>query len=369
MGSVLICLLFGIFLLGCLVIGGRSLQVGTVNNIPSNLSHKGSEAEISSPLLAAEVKIFDAPQKVLPKYPLLNAKHISAVYGNVEWFKLLIWTQYKIVFFRPLKDWQFGQFFIVRKWPSASIGHFPNSSYGFTKILYNWINQSPTTSFPSNFDSFHQYPRTFTVSEKIGLTPNNPDGQKQHSTLQSTNNDKPPCVFDEFPLYLYFLIVLLCLTCEYLGISLLNLRKHCFYRFFGRAFPFLSGLCGILSVGGAVALDDPLFWWAALGGHDPYGDGNCAKKQEQASHVNTVPQKYLLTSTNYWGTVIRIEDTQMANILAAEKQIAVISALAEGSGIRQIERMTGVNRNTIMNLGVRAPIAQDLRNLEPTEKT
>lgn len=43
----------------------------------------------------------------------------------------------------------------------------------------------------------------------------------------------------------------------------------------------------------------------------------------------------------------------MANILAADKQVAVISALAEGSGIRQIERMTGVNRNTIMSLGVR----------------
>lgn len=43
----------------------------------------------------------------------------------------------------------------------------------------------------------------------------------------------------------------------------------------------------------------------------------------------------------------------MANILPKEKQIAVISALAEGSGIRQIERMTGVNRNTIMTLGVR----------------
>lgn len=43
----------------------------------------------------------------------------------------------------------------------------------------------------------------------------------------------------------------------------------------------------------------------------------------------------------------------MANVLKTEKQIAVISALAEGSSIRSIERMTGVNRNTIMNLGVR----------------
>ncbi len=43
----------------------------------------------------------------------------------------------------------------------------------------------------------------------------------------------------------------------------------------------------------------------------------------------------------------------MANILAKHKQIAVVSALAEGSSIRSIERMTGINRNTIMNLGVR----------------
>ncbi len=43
----------------------------------------------------------------------------------------------------------------------------------------------------------------------------------------------------------------------------------------------------------------------------------------------------------------------MANILKTEKQIAVISALTEGSSIRSIERMTGINCNTIMNLGVR----------------
>src|ERR1044071_7728989 len=43
----------------------------------------------------------------------------------------------------------------------------------------------------------------------------------------------------------------------------------------------------------------------------------------------------------------------MANVLPREKQIAVIAALAEGSSIRAIERMTSINRNTIMNLGVR----------------
>jgi IS1 family transposase len=70
-------------------------------------------------------------------------------------------------------------------------------------------------------------------------------------------------------------------------------------------------------------------------------------------HGNTVSQQYPLTNLNYCITVMCIEDTHMANVLAPEKQVAVIAALAEGSGIRQIERMTGINRNTIMNLGVR----------------
>jgi IS1 family transposase len=43
----------------------------------------------------------------------------------------------------------------------------------------------------------------------------------------------------------------------------------------------------------------------------------------------------------------------MANVLPRDKQIAVIAALAEGSSIRSIERMTGINRNTIMTLGLR----------------
>ena len=43
----------------------------------------------------------------------------------------------------------------------------------------------------------------------------------------------------------------------------------------------------------------------------------------------------------------------MANVLSIDKQVAVISALAEGSGIRQIERITGVHRDTIMRLGVK----------------
>ncbi len=42
----------------------------------------------------------------------------------------------------------------------------------------------------------------------------------------------------------------------------------------------------------------------------------------------------------------------MANILKTEKKVAVISMLAEGASIRAVERITGVNQNTIMSLCV-----------------
>lgn len=43
----------------------------------------------------------------------------------------------------------------------------------------------------------------------------------------------------------------------------------------------------------------------------------------------------------------------MANVLSKDKQIAAIAALAEGSSIRSVDRMTGIHRDTIMRLGVR----------------
>lgn len=43
----------------------------------------------------------------------------------------------------------------------------------------------------------------------------------------------------------------------------------------------------------------------------------------------------------------------MANVLPKDRQIAIISALAEGSSMRAISRMTGVHQDTICRLGVR----------------
>jgi IS1 family transposase len=59
----------------------------------------------------------------------------------------------------------------------------------------------------------------------------------------------------------------------------------------------------------------------------------------------------------------------MANVLDKDKQIAVIGAVAEGSSIRSIERITGTHRDTIMRLGVKvgkgcaALLDQKMRNL------
>jgi IS1 family transposase len=59
----------------------------------------------------------------------------------------------------------------------------------------------------------------------------------------------------------------------------------------------------------------------------------------------------------------------MAPFLESTKQVAIISALAEGSSIRSVERITGVHRDTIMRLGVRVGkgcanlLDQKMRNL------
>jgi len=103
-------------------------------------------------------------------------------------------------------------------------------------------------------------------------------------------------------------------------------------------------LCGIGSF---------LVGWGWAWGTYQTGSQRC-KDSESYLHVhNTVPHKYPLTNTNYWGTVLGTGRTDMPNVLSTDKQVAVISALTEGSGIRQIERITGVHRDTIMRLGVR----------------
>ncbi len=115
-----------------------------------------------------------------------------------------------------------------------------------------------------------------------------------------------------------------------------------------KAVLFVSGVC-IMACGLGWLI---LYGWLCdrCNGQSP----KCASQRydDGGSHMNTVTQK-LLTMPYYCNTLIYIGRLDMANVLSIDKQVAIISALAEGSGIRQIERITGVHRDTIMRLGVR----------------
>lgn len=106
--------------------------------------------------------------------------------------------------------------------------------------------------------------------------------------------------------------------------------------------------------GGLGIFAGGVFVWTA--GHKPCKGTNEHYYNESDDpsnfHANNVTQK-LLTTPYYCNTLIAIGRLAMANILSTDKQIAVVSALAEGSSIRSIERITGVHRDTIMRLGVR----------------
>ena len=92
----------------------------------------------------------------------------------------------------------------------------------------------------------------------------------------------------------------------------------------------------------------PWDWWRCL------HDGQEHSEYQWLHKKYTVTQKYFLTKPNYRNTLIAVGgENLMANVLDRDKQIAVIGALAEGSSIRSIERITGVHRDTIMRLGVK----------------
>ena len=85
----------------------------------------------------------------------------------------------------------------------------------------------------------------------------------------------------------------------------------------------------------------------------PWDWGTCLHDGQQHSqrdylHSGQIVSHKHLTTLPFCNTV-----NDMANVLSKDKQVAVISALAEGSSIRSIERMTGIHRDTICRLAVR----------------
>jgi IS1 family transposase len=126
---------------------------------------------------------------------------------------------------------------------------------------------------------------------------------------------------------------------EAVAITILFNKRN---RWFGWSLSAASGFFWLVSAITPMVGRLPWDWWRHY---------NCEENSEQRQifqhNAENVPQKpldfsELLHYSNY-----------MANVLNMDKQIAVIGALAEGSSIRSIERITGVHRDTIMRLGVK----------------
>jgi hypothetical protein len=107
----------------------------------------------------------------------------------------------------------------------------------------------------------------------------------------------------------------------------------------------------VLLLAGLGYAGGTLFGLAPWGKTNSDGQHYCGDKGW--FHFSKIVAQKPLTLDNYCATVIAIGRSPMANVLPKDKQIAAISALAEGSSIRSIERMAGVHRDTVMRLGVR----------------
>jgi hypothetical protein len=103
----------------------------------------------------------------------------------------------------------------------------------------------------------------------------------------------------------------------------------------------------IMAIGSVGVGHLPWDWWHCL------NDGQDHSEYERLHVLQYCNTQKDLTSPNYRNTGIAVgRISVMENVLSADKQAMIIGALAEGSSIRSIERMTGVHRDTIIRLGV-----------------
>ena len=93
------------------------------------------------------------------------------------------------------------------------------------------------------------------------------------------------------------------------------------------------------------------------------------QQRQHSEHCNLPHSKEIVSQKDLTTITLCNTVSVMANVLNADKQTAIIAALAEGSSIRSIERITGVHRDTIMRLGVKvgqgctALLDEKMRNL------
>jgi hypothetical protein len=165
--------------------------------------------------------------------------------------------------------------------------------------------------------------------------------EEHNHQLQDSDSSKHPCKYFYPPLYLYILCLGGSIGLVSVGGWLAGGRHGLWVRlgWFLGAIGVFGGGC----VFSALAFGNPFFLWTLQWLKGKSHSDDCSGEY----HGITVTQKYL-PKYNFCNTVMC-----MANVLSADKQTAIIAALAEGSSIRSIERITGVHRDTIMRLGVK----------------
>jgi IS1 family transposase len=233
-------------------------------------------------------------------------------------------------------------------WPLGKVGLFvedlgfvwPTAYYRVDQLPFHYPQRAVTNDLKIKrrfvdphllqiglVNAFGKEPRPLRVSGCSDGTPSldslpNDRGQGEYQCPRS--NSFGPCY--EFVPPLRLIVAALCLIC---AVAING---------YGRGWARL--LCIPLALGSG---------WMILCGHKYWCEGDHREYEyEPCFHGGNIVTQKLLTRDNYCNTVI-----DMANVLNTDKQIAVISALAEGSSIRSIERITGVHRDTIMRLGVK----------------
>jgi IS1 family transposase len=195
------------------------------------------------------------------------------------------------------------------------LGHFPYLFVHSPELAEGKIDLSPHFGY-----------LLINLSQAANGSNNAADSDEYESEIRSVCGDKQ---FTEIACRLAGMIVLLplgCLLIYYYD----RLASHV-----GRIAMFGSGVT-LISVGMGLGFL-PVY-------HRCEGDNYNDRK----SHDSQLYYKKCLTDSTFCTTV-----SYMANVLSAEKQTAIIAALAEGSSIRSIERIAGVHRDTIMRLGVK----------------
>ena len=173
-----------------------------------------------------------------------------------------------------------------------------------------------------------------------------PERQSSVNDAENANEDQKVTGNDSGYIPVVLVLLLLCLGADIWAANLLfnyGWRSRRGWLAVGLSLSFF-GCAAITFWSGCY----PWHWYRCLQNSKKHSQ-DCQSFQHNST---IVPQKSLDRKLLLGYSIYR-EAKEMANVLNTDKQIAIIAALAEGSSIRSIERITGVHRDTIMRLGVK----------------